>query len=234
MDAYTKSDAYEITTELNGQRTQYTYRAKVRTWPPARLSIVLSDCIHNLRASLDHLVYQLAGRPEGKEARQVAFPIFDDSAEYSKAVDKRLFGVSAKARALIERLQPYNARNAAFSFGPPPLLVLYHLSNFDKHRDIHLIWAASRSASVKVEEPPIQQELIGPLLIDGAELARFTFARPDVKMNISFHFTVCLQAGDLGTVVSIVYLRAILDLIRNHILPQFGLDSGLWGYPLKA
>lgn len=230
MDGWAKSNAYDIIQEPNADRTEYVYRAKVPSGFPPHLSVILSDCLHNLRASLDHLVFQLAGRPTGKKARRVAFPIFDDPAEYASAVDQMLLNVHPKARTRIERLQPYHTRHAAFSFGPPLLLVLYHLSNFDKHRDVHLIWAITKLARVRVEEMPIEQELFGPVFIDGAKLARFKFARPDVKMNISFDYAVSLQVADLNTVVSIVYFRAILDLIRNQILPQFGLDSGLWGH----
>jgi len=228
MDAWAKSDAYDIVQEVNADRTEYVYRAKVTAGFPSRLSVILSDCLHNLRASLDHLVFQLAGRPTGKAVRRVAFPIFENPTEYAKAVDQMLLSVHPKARAIIERLQPYHASNAAFSFGPPLLSVLYHLSNFDKHRDIHLIWAVSKSAKVRVEEMPIEQELFGPLFIDGAELAKFKFARPDVKMNISFDYTLMLQVADLDTIVSIRYLRGIHDFIRDHVLPQFGLDGGLW------
>lgn len=234
MDAWVKSEV-EVLREVNSDRTEYRYRAKLKSLPSPRLSLILGDCLHNLRASLDHLVYQLNGRPApSRKTRRIAFPIFDSPTDYRSAVDQMLWRVSLRARTLIERLQPYHAKNALFSFGPPPLLVLYHLSNFDKHRDIHLVWAVAPRASVSVEEMPIEQHLPSVVLIDGAELGRFRFARPDVKMHPSFHFTVSVQVADLDTVVSIVYFRAILDLIRNQILPQFGLSQGLWGYTQKG
>ena len=228
MDAWVKSHTYDIIQEVNDDRTEYIYRAKIAGGIPRRLSIILGDSLHNMRASLDHLVFQLASRPSGKSARRVAFPIFDDPTEYASAVDKMLPKVHPKARTIIEQLQPYRARDAAFSFGPQMLSVLYHLSNFDKHRDIHFIWAVSKAARVQVEEQPIEQELSAPLFVDGAELARFKFARPDVKMNISFDYALIVDVADLNTVVSIIYFRAIHDFIRDHILSRFGLDSGLW------
>lgn len=221
MDAFIRSKPHEILTEVNNERTEYVYRARVYRVPPTRLSLIVGDAIHNLRASLDNLVWPLSGMPTGKERERIEFPIYDDRTRYQSTVNQKLFGVDPRAAAMIERLQPYNALGTGPRFGPPLLMVLQHLSNFEKHRALHFIWSATIRARVDVEEIPIGQEMRSALLEDGAELARFKFARPDINMNVSFEFVAVVQVAEMNTVVPVTYLRGIANYIRLHVLPEF-------------
>lgn len=112
--------------------------------PPLRLGLMSGDVIHNLRAALDHVVYQLALTGGGSGERS-QFPIVEDPDDYGANERRFLVGVVDGQRAIIKGLQPYHVR-AAHLAGTPPvserdplalnvyLMNLGRLDNIDKHR----------------------------------------------------------------------------------------------------
>jgi hypothetical protein len=96
---------------------------------PARLSLPVSDCIHNLRAGLDYLVYELAILDSGWIKDGTQFPIEDDPNVFdSKRRNTYLRGVCDNHIRLIELLQPYK--------GVEWTKTLRSISNPDKHRTL--------------------------------------------------------------------------------------------------
>jgi len=222
MRVFLDTNPFEIVREVNRDGTQYVYSVRETARPPLRLSLIAGDFLHNLRSCLDHLVWQMAGRPMGTKAQRVEFPIFDDPTDYSKAVQKKLRGVPARAKAAIERLQPYHASGAPFSFGPPLLSALYHLSNFEKHRHIPIVGVQPGHVYGTFEEMPLEQEFRANVVVkDGTEVARFAFARPDVSVQMTVDWVWCFMVADLNVIVPISYLRGMFEFVRDHILPQF-------------
>jgi hypothetical protein len=69
-----------------------------------------------------------------KIARSSSFPILKSGPEFKKIAPARLKGVSPKARAAIERLQPYHRRKLPEA---KSLALLDALCNVDKHRMLH-------------------------------------------------------------------------------------------------
>jgi hypothetical protein len=105
--------------------------------PDLSLSCVISDCINNLRTALDHLVHELASR-NGEPAIHSLFPICNTSNTYYRQVEDRdrLHNVPDKARAMIESLQPYNAKGGKrFSH---PLYILNKLTSAEKYQVLAL------------------------------------------------------------------------------------------------
>jgi len=132
--------------------------------PPNPISLLIGDCLHNLRSSLDLLAYALAVSYTVPLPLEIAesseFPIFGDEDRHGnpgmgaaafKRVDGKgapvpgsgLFkirGIDPKAQAIIEGLQPYHRGNA---FRAHPLWTLHELDNVNKHRLLHtgLAWS---------------------------------------------------------------------------------------------
>jgi hypothetical protein len=120
---------------------------------------MFGDAIHNLRSALDHLVWQLVLLNGKTPSGANQFPICDTGATYWSAGWKdgkktrstrewRLEGVSDAQKALIDEMQPYRTR-------VPPgavhaLSALRDLSNYDKHRLIHLTAFAVDIPSLEV------------------------------------------------------------------------------------
>lgn len=128
---------------------------KFPLWP----SIVSGDYVHNLRAALDHLVWQLVKVSDAKPGPWNSFPIYGDKDNFIRDVKERakkrrsgpLAGIDKRGPiwALIESYQPYthtelppwlpadmpNRERWAPRFSH--LAILTALDNVDKHRTIH-------------------------------------------------------------------------------------------------
>ena len=97
---------------------------------PLSLSLPVSDCIHNLRAALDYVVYELAILDSGVIQDGTQFPIEDDPQVFHKRRrNTYLRGLEDKHVRVIESLQPYK--------GVDWTKLLASISNPDKHR--HLV-----------------------------------------------------------------------------------------------
>ena len=64
--------------------------------PPIRLSVLIGECVHNMRSAIDNLVCGLALtlKPTCK-CRGLAFPLFKDQAEWDKEAEQTTEGHSA-------------------------------------------------------------------------------------------------------------------------------------------
>ncbi len=115
---------------------------------PIEWSLIAGDFFTNLRAVLDHLIWQLVLR-EGKKPKQThAFPIFQSESDFIKKVEsppkdsKRsspLYGIptDGDAWAIIQRAQPWYRGKADGSEPRKDMLAgLALMSNIDKHRTI--------------------------------------------------------------------------------------------------
>src|SRR5215212_3239531 len=71
--AYFEGKPYEVVHERDEERSRHVYRFHVRQPPPLRLSILVGDCFHNIRSSLDHLAWQLVLADGGTPTKRV-FP----------------------------------------------------------------------------------------------------------------------------------------------------------------
>jgi hypothetical protein len=104
---------------------------------PSRLSLLVGDCLFNLRSALDHLALALARSfTSSMTERQVAdseFPIFRDGANYPQAERKKIGCVNPDARTVIETMQPYQK---AADYSSDPLWQLHELNRIDKHRTL--------------------------------------------------------------------------------------------------
>ena len=114
---------------------------------PSDLGPVISDCLFNIRCSLDYLITQLVLVNGNAWGTWNAFPITTNANDFAQAITSRgkrkgrLDGISAQACALIEGLQPYPGRNQA-------LATLNRLHNRDKHSEPALTLSAANNAKV--------------------------------------------------------------------------------------
>ncbi len=108
----------------------YQLFAVVREAPPSRLGLIVGDVLQNVRAALDHLVFQFAS-PEARSKNSTQFPICDNAKAFQgHRVQGQIAGVTDVARLFIERAQPYQR---TMDQGHP-LVFLREFSNQDKHR----------------------------------------------------------------------------------------------------
>lgn len=113
--------------------------------PVYLFAVLVGDILHNLRGTLDHLVYALAeehsGIPLSNDiAKKSEFPIYGDPdglgvAEMERRMAdgfrRKIGAIHPDAQAIIKSLQPYH-RGEDYVFDT--LWALNELSNIDKHR----------------------------------------------------------------------------------------------------
>ena len=119
---------------------------KVHQEPPKSLGVIAGDCIHNLRAILDNIVWSLgqvfpSTNPKAK-GDKLSFPICISKQKYQETLQRpewiTINGFPKAAQELIESLQPYHSSMYAHRIS-----VLHALWNADKHRSPDLMGGAS-------------------------------------------------------------------------------------------
>src|ERR1035441_5945672 len=132
--AWQDTKPYTFTHEVNAKFTRYSIVAYVHNEPPiTHWSLIISDIFHNLRCSLDHLIYAVAVH-ESADAEGIQFPICDVPLNSNDR--RRIKSLSDPVRTAIDLVQPYNRGNP--SLPQPPLAILRDIDNTNKHRLLKL------------------------------------------------------------------------------------------------
>jgi len=132
--------------------------------PPLRFSAIIGDCVTNVRAALDYIVWELAQRhfvpsfdiANRNDRRIVSFPLSETATD--AGLKNRLNSLTnrkipAGAITEIEAAQPYNA-------GYEPLWWLHELVNRDKYRMPLLTTGEFDDITITFATPPLYQDLI--------------------------------------------------------------------------
>lgn len=96
---------------------------------PNEIPLIIGDAIHNLRCSLDHLIWQLVEAGGGTPNRDTYFPICDKSTQqYASAIVKgEIHKIGIGAEKILSMVQPYLS-------GDNTLSLIHALDICDKHR----------------------------------------------------------------------------------------------------
>ena len=131
---YLDPSPWNLLGEILRNPDRYVVTVGVKKDPPLRLGTIFGDLMHNLRSSLDYLVYQLVRLNGHDPDERTAFPIFGDPPRrtFANASEDALRGVADEPKALIEELQPYNRTDAERD----ALVAVRKFSNRDKHRTV--------------------------------------------------------------------------------------------------
>jgi hypothetical protein len=105
---------------------------------PDDLPLAISDAVHNMRAAMDYLVYQLAKLGSGAYQDGTQFPIEDHKSRFDDRANTWLKHLRREHIDRIEQLQPYKGKEWTRT--------LRDLSNRDKHR--HLTPITSEVANI--------------------------------------------------------------------------------------
>jgi hypothetical protein len=121
--------------KIDMQHSRYVVRVEVDVPIPPELSLIAGDFIQNLRAALDHLVWQLVIANGQRPDTGNAFPIHSQKpTRKNRGLERwrrQTRGLHPAADYWIDQIQPYRRPN-----GPSrdPMTILARLSNEDKHR----------------------------------------------------------------------------------------------------
>jgi hypothetical protein len=149
-------------------------------YPPVALALILGDFVQNLRAALDHAVFEMSASPGNKETE---FPIFLARKAFEAQRSRKIGLLSDRVQRFIEEQQP-------FSPEPPNLLWrLHELARTDRHRTIPLLRTYFRSSHLYIPADVSSIQLI-PEGILGADRPGTVLWRVPNNPSLRFDFEV--------------------------------------------
>jgi hypothetical protein len=241
LRVFFKSYAYPKLLEhtLDGPWHVVLVNPPVNELPPTpRLSLICGDAIQNIRAALDHLVWQLVLLEGNRPGGWTKFPItthindFNSSVRAPKDPKKRpspLQGITVGGEAwtLIEKAQPYNGGEMLKDPARHELVVLAFLSNTDKHRTLlnRLVFPGRTTLKdiVSVHPDAVIVDYRVPnqplSLVEKTEIVRVRFSEsgPDPKVRVKRTLPVQPSFGDVTTQVPLCTIKHIRGYVRRLI-----------------
>jgi hypothetical protein len=234
--AWRETGPHSYWTERDAERGKKVIWARVIKPPPVSLSLIAGDCIHNLRAALDNLAYELAlANTEGSLPSRVAdrsgFPIFHENPAEAKRPNSlerfndMIGGIDPLAKTIIEGLQPYTRGD---EFRSHPLWQLNKLESMDKHRLPHVVTLNNISALSFFDPEGIGTNEVKTLFgyFDSsapiAEYPAFDSTGAEGNVHFTAAFDVCFSYGvpDLLVGESIVgTLEGFCRYITKEVFP---------------
>jgi hypothetical protein len=181
------------------------------------MALIAGDFVCCLRASLDHLAWQLAAsaNPGTVPSKRIAFPIIgENTLDTQIAFTKMTFGIPEEAVYTIRSLQPYHGGDA---YRHKFLWILNTLWNIDKHRSIAMHSLVTEIRLHVSSAMPIRCDRFDDHM-------KMVFNLTD-KSNIKFQPMPPPEVnfGDEkeGVKVTVEGLRTIYEAVRNEIIPAF-------------
>ena len=140
ISAWTADNPVTVRSELREGRMGFRLIFEGFAKPPPldNWGILIGECVHNLRSSLDNLAFALSrlhcDPPESPTA--IRFPICQKRSRFRKSRQGNLDQMPPVAASRIEKLQPFQRERSDVEGTPDsdPLVLLQRLSNDDKHR----------------------------------------------------------------------------------------------------
>lgn len=231
VQTFLEQKPVDVVHEWNDSTLISLTTARIAGEPPHRLGVIVGDCVHNLRSSLDHLINSLvisAGREPNNET---AFPIFNDREKFRVSVKRRrqVDGLTEPMKATVERLQPFNSWPSEPIGLQHPLRVLHTLWNWDKHRLlIPCIVSVEGLHGLTFERNADVGELISHSvhpswepIQDGTVLrrVRYEVGGPQPKIVMRGELEYCITIGSGPRMLET--LEAVQRYVRSDVLPAF-------------
>jgi hypothetical protein len=189
IEGFFAEGPYPVIREFNSSTSCYHFRIEVEALPPVEeWALRMGDVIHNLRSSLDHLVYCLARECRGREVSGTAFPVVVRG-DRNRTVEEVwratrascLRGIPPGARTIVQQFQPYMR-----TYGPyEPLATLHDIDISDKHKATELLAVAIGGGVAG----PLSANDTGPTWLvtpveDGAVVATWRVPGPHVDVSV--------------------------------------------------
>ncbi len=229
-EVFFKREGYAIAKEGEPEDGWETVVFEVREPPPLELSLILSDALHNWRAALDNLAWQLVRLNNRRPGGHTGFPVTRDPDRFDDLVAPRLHGMADRHKQAIANLQPYPGRNES---EVRALEMVHALARADRHRALHATFASPAQLDIPFafvnDQPGPAAEVDVRLLArgklkHGTRLAqirvRSPSTHPDMKVRAEPIFEVAF--GERGLrLYAIPYLGTKIGSVVEMFAPDF-------------
>jgi hypothetical protein len=221
----TKFNREGVVRDLDPSTGDHVWKIAADPDETLRVCLLAGDFIHNLRSSLDHIVWELTD-PTAREQRPLPeFPIYENpgpgSDGFHSAGIPKIWSLPIEAKVLIERMQPYQGGNKA-------LLDIQRLDNIDKHRRLLTVpYGIRRTAMVLARPGRVSGVKIGTIgggrFKHGDEVTRVAASQPAAEVeNVQFYFVFQIALEEKGVSGPIVEkLTPLYEFVNDELLPQF-------------
>ena len=104
VTSFLETKPYGLVREIDAAAGRIVFRGTASKPCPEIWSVLIGECLHNLRSALDYMVWDLVILETGKPpvGDKTQFPIFTAPGRYTDAAKKYLKGVGSRPRALIK------------------------------------------------------------------------------------------------------------------------------------
>lgn len=210
--AFVNSQPYGVIPHWDFDAPEHTMRVRTVVEPPAHLGLICGDVLHNLRSSLDHLIYELAGIGKDKRGEHTQWPVCDTPDLFKERSRSYLKGVDTVHWAAIKRAQPYNPGYRLFS-------QLALLDDRDKHRLVQPIVSSAVNATMRADPPDAISAVRIPnttVYLDDKTVLCWFRAKEEVPVHYELGYTIKFGSRD-GPHVAISDLFALVGLTSAAI-----------------
>jgi hypothetical protein len=215
---------YTFVHEVHASGLNHRYRAAAVPELDARWALVLGDCVHNLRAALDHLAHDLVRADGGTPGERTQFPV-----QHTAGPAFVWGGVSDEARGLINAVQPFTDSDDG-----KRLAVIDRLDNAERQGHLELtVGARGVTVPVRGEDTRPAPRIIKVWTSDqpiasGKTVHGYTYETPhfleDPNVRVVPHLTIedslaeaCFGRLDARELLGDVLVR----WVRDSLLPRF-------------
>jgi hypothetical protein len=230
IDSWLKSCEYRFPLKHNVDFTRHAIVAQLNGTKPdlIKWTLIIGDCINNLRCALDHLIYSVAKHETTNQPSadidKLAFIIVDDPKLFMNKDNKaRLKWLTPDEIEAVRRCQPFIRTHPIL---PAPLKILRELSNADKHRLLQTASAAPTHLDLEFASPKGRQlvHLNSEPIEDNSEICHIDSPQADPHLMLkggSIGIEVALWHGPRDATSDPMYTRTgyafLLPMLINEV-----------------
>jgi hypothetical protein len=212
--------------EPHGEGDKYTLTYTGPNFPAERFSLLVGDFAQNLRASLDHLAYELALAHSGmltpKQAEGSEFPVYWIGTQIPPEARRKKIGcVCPCGQTFIESAQPYHAGPL---YRDEMLWKIHELSRIDKHRLLHPVITRPVPGNIAGKNVTVLdwQDLGGDVLEKGTPVAAFRAVRTDpnrpMHMEVNIGSVIAFADGPMSGEIVLRALRLAGQYVEDELI----------------
>jgi len=228
VDSFLATKPCEVLTsmERKGKNAFFSYVLHVHNQPPTTISFALGDVVHNLRATLDNLVWGIGKVFKAHDSLGLEFR--DTKCHFVRFYLPKINKLPQPIYNWIESIQPYHRRNKKkYDY------VLHRLWNWDKHRTPVVVnaVAVTNTLGYSGEMLPFNQmtfynsssrkdkQQVATALVPWEKRGDF---KPVFTLFVAFDEGGPVGMNIVGAPQNIIlYLRDVQSYILTEVIPKF-------------
>jgi len=228
VDSFLATKPCEVVTRMKkeGENARFSYVLRIHEQPPPEVRFAVGDAVHNLRATLDNLVWGVGQIFKADDNLGLEF--YDSGSTFRDCYLPKISKLPDPIRDWITSIQPYHRRNYIVLFHR-----LHNLWNRDKHRTPTVISTAGHTSTLgysgdttplkemrffRVSGQKDQQQLASAIV----SWERRSEFEPEFSLLVAFDEAGPVGLNMVGRPESVVdYLRHIQKYILTNVIPKF-------------